>query len=306
MEKIQRTFIPGSRWLYFKVYTGVKTADKILINNISSVIKRMKRLGILEKWFFIRYNDPDFHLRVRFLVKDEKHIGEAIHLFYKQCSSLMEKKRIWKLQLETYNRELERYNSKLMEDAESIFYLDSECILSLLSLLEKYGNENYRWMVSLKMIDGLLSDFCFSLERKQELLALISDSFKAEFGFNKYNSKQFNSKYRENKSLIERVLKESTEDEKMVALSSVIRKRDRKLILLASGINHKLKCDHQEKNIEALLSSYIHMTMNRLFRSKNRVHELLLYDFLARYYTSEIAREKYKSLPEINLNTVDI
>lgn len=35
------------------------------------------------------------------------------------------------------------------------------------------------------------------------------------------------------------------------------------------------------------------MTLNWLFRSKNRMHELILYDFMFRYYTSEIAKEKY-------------
>ena len=40
------------------------------------------------------------------------------------------------------------------------------------------------------------------------------------------------------------------------------------------------------------LTSMIHMTMNRWFRSKNRLHELVIYDFLSRYYISEIAKNK--------------
>jgi hypothetical protein len=35
------------------------------------------------------------------------------------------------------------------------------------------------------------------------------------------------------------------------------------------------------------------MMLNRLFRSKNRLHELVLYDFMNRYYKSELAKEKY-------------
>lgn len=45
--------------------------------------------------------------------------------------------------------------------------------------------------------------------------------------------------------------------------------------------------------MESLLSSYTHMSLNRLFISKNRIYELVLYDFLRRYYTSEIAKRKY-------------
>ncbi len=43
-----------------------------------------------------------------------------------------------------------------------------------------------------------------------------------------------------------------------------------------------------------LMSSFIHMSMNRLFRAKNRVHELVCYDYLYRYYKSAIARSQGK------------
>ncbi|MDR0295220.1 MAG: hypothetical protein LBH91_03380 [Prevotellaceae bacterium] len=41
-----------------------------------------------------------------------------------------------------------------------------------------------------------------------------------------------------------------------------------------------------------MLSSYIHMTLNRLFRTQQRMHELVMYDYLFRYYTSMQARQK--------------
>ena len=44
--------------------------------------------------------------------------------------------------------------------------------------------------------------------------------------------------------------------------------------------------------LQALLISMIHMSMNRWFRTKNRLHELVLYEFLTRYYTSETAKRR--------------
>jgi thiopeptide-type bacteriocin biosynthesis protein len=41
-----------------------------------------------------------------------------------------------------------------------------------------------------------------------------------------------------------------------------------------------------------LASSYIHMHVNRLIRSAQRAHELVLYDLLARLYESRLARAK--------------
>ncbi|MFK7749084.1 MAG: lantibiotic dehydratase C-terminal domain-containing protein, partial [Kordia sp.] len=45
--------------------------------------------------------------------------------------------------------------------------------------------------------------------------------------------------------------------------------------------------------INDLMGSYMHMLMNRLFKSKNRIHEMVCYDFLYRYYKSMIARKKH-------------
>lgn len=64
MNKIHRTFIPGSQWVYIKLYTGEKTADDLLIQVIAPVIKKVQKAQHIKKWFFIRYSDPDFHLRI--------------------------------------------------------------------------------------------------------------------------------------------------------------------------------------------------------------------------------------------------
>jgi len=43
-------------------------------------------------------------------------------------------------------------------------------------------------------------------------------------------------------------------------------------------------------DIPDLLSSYAHMHVNRLIRSAQRAHELVLYDFLFQLYESQLAR----------------
>jgi len=44
--------------------------------------------------------------------------------------------------------------------------------------------------------------------------------------------------------------------------------------------------------IDELLGSISHMTMNRWFRTNNRQFELVIYDFLTKYFESAIARTK--------------
>ncbi len=289
MSTIQRTFMPGSRWVYIKLYTGQKTADDLLVKVITSITNKLYKGRYIEKWFFVRYLDSDFHLRIRLRVYDTQHIGKIICLFHQKLHQWNTDQLLWKTQLDTYNRELERYGERTIEEAESIFYADSECILSIIKKLS--GNEDFRWMIALVLIDSLLNDFSYSLENKQSFLTHISESFKYEFGFNQYNSKQFNDKFREKKKVVELVLQNKYEDKNFSLMLKAIEKRSKKLYPTINLLTQKIKKD--KATLDSLLSSYIHMTMNRIFRSNGRTHELILYDFMRRYYTSEMAKQKY-------------
>ena len=52
-----------------------------------------------------------------------------------------------------------------------------------------------------------------------------------------------------------------------------------------------------EVNLDDLLASYMHMSLNRIFKAKQRTHEMVIYDLLYRYYKSEMAKEKHRKIP---------
>jgi len=288
MKEVQRKYPPGSEWLYMKIYAGNKTIEKILAEEMPFIINKIKRSALIDKWFFIRYTDPEFHLRIRFLSNNKQNAGQIIEIANKRLCKLIKSDHVRKVQLDTYNRELERYGNEIIEEAESFFYADSECVLSILKQLN--NNENYRWMIALKLIDALFSDFGLTIEEKQKLMEETGKSYKTEFGFNEFNSKQFNTKFRENKKTVESVLNNCINEQAFVSLLQPITKRSKQMAPIARQIKSKSTKDH---SVNKLLKSYLHMMINRLFRSNNRLHELILYDFMARYYTSEIAKEKY-------------
>lgn len=295
MKQIKRTFIPGSECLYFKIYAGYKTIDRILSKEIPIIISKLKKEGLLKKWFFIRYADPDSHIRIRFWITDPLDIREIIHLIYSQLNKLVSHNFIWKIQIDTYYRELERYSYTLINDSELIFQKDSECILSIINKIHSYQNESYRWMIALSMIDSLLNDFGFDLSTKLQFIETLCISYKKEFGFNSYNSKQFNQKYRKHKRTVELILKNEFPDNQFLHLCRDINKRTIENKKIIDQLYLKLKGCNNSIHLNSLLSSYVHMMMNRLFISQNRIYELVLYDFLKRYYTSELARSKYNS-----------
>lgn len=293
---LQRTFIPGSEWLYFKIYTGTNTADNILRTEIASIVDTLKQRNLIDKWFFIRYSDPNFHLRIRIHFKELNRIGEALVLFQNYLKPVVNDYLISNIQMDTYNREIERYDASFINDSETLFYYDSECTLKLIKQFSELRNENYRWQIALVMIDSLLSDFLYTTEHKFNLLNDLSLSFKKEFGFNEFNSKQFNYKYRENKSIIESILGRK-ENSTISNLIDILDEKSSANKVVVTAILDKINTS--SKSLDDLLSSYIHMMLNRLFRSRNRTHELILYDFMKRYYESSIAKSKYSKKTQI-------
>lgn len=287
MSKIQRVFIPGSEWVYLKIYLGHKVADDLLIGQINKIMRSLDRKKIIHKYFFIRYQDPDFHLRIRILLHDRADFRNVISLFYSCLHKDVDKGLIKKIQIDTYVREIERYSACLIAFSESLFYIDSIYTIKIIRQINKNKKEEFRWMVCLLLIDSLLTEFDFGLHEKYEILSIISMNFKNEFHFDKYNSKQLNDKYRENKLVTEKVLTYSYPDKDFRKLENFSKDRERKIKKLISdyGLDKKL--------LKNNIHSYIHMTLNRLFQSQNRVHELLIYDFMQRYYKSLISRKQY-------------
>ncbi|MGB8194413.1 MAG: lantibiotic dehydratase, partial [Chitinophagaceae bacterium] len=77
-QDVKRKFSPGSEWVYFKLYCGAKSADKILLDAIKPLTENLLQDQSIDRWFFIRYNDPDFHIRLRLHVEDANKTGYVI------------------------------------------------------------------------------------------------------------------------------------------------------------------------------------------------------------------------------------
>ena len=291
-NKIQRNFIIGDEWNYFKIYTGFKTADAILTGCIYPLANSLITNKIIDKWFFIRYSDPKFHLRIRFHVSDTNHAPAVMMNFNQAIRQYVQNQLVWKVQADTYNRELERYGTDTMELSETLFWNDSEMIIKTIAFDKVKQDENLRWLLGLKMIDVLLGDFGFSLSEKCNLLNTLQENFGKEFGITAESRRQFGSKYRNEKAKIEKILdKNSEQDEEYLTLFHPIFEKSEASKNVIKEILNKITTA-TAPSLNDLLSSHIHMTLNRLFRTQQRMHELVLYDYLFRYYNSLKARQK--------------
>ena len=295
-KEVQRNFIIGDQWLYYKIYSGPKTTDKILTDIVKPVTEKLLSQGIIEKWFFIRYADPKHHLRLRFQYADPNQVGVIINTMYPYLRAFTEEDFIWKVQIDTYQREVERYGAATMELSETLFYHDSKMIIGFLDLVEGDEGDELRWLFSLRSMGSFLNSFHFSDPDKMELLNVLRIGFKNEFDTTNVLSKQINDKFRGVRSKVEDFM---SCDEKShpdyLPILVVIKEKEKALIPIVSQILEIHKKGLLMLDLDKLMASYLHMLMNRLFRSNNRLYEAVCYDFLNRYYRSKIAREKSKA-----------
>lgn len=287
---IQRAYIPGSPWLYYKLYTGHKTADAILVERILPYVGELFMQGLIDKFFFIRYNDPDFHIRFRIHMPDKGLYDSVFCHFYSTFQPCIDNGQVIKIQCDTYTREIERYGDQTMALLEDLFWIDSQCILELLSRITTITDvrEQIRWQLSLVLLDDTMEVFGLEIKDRQQLMERMSKNFKREFGFTYHAfTKQLNDKYRAFRNDIEQCIAFRSHS---LGFEDILLERKKMLTGVASQIKQALPANDQGPNLDDLLSSIQHMTMNRWFRSKNRQHELVIYDFLNKYYTSKLAR----------------
>jgi thiopeptide-type bacteriocin biosynthesis protein len=292
--QVRRTFIPGDEWLYYKFYTGPKTADIILTDVVKPMTEQLLSQGVIDHWFFIRYGDPRLHLRVRFHFRTPGSIGTIVQAVQEQAAPYVAEDLIWRVQTDTYQREVERYTPTAMEAAEILFFHDSRMIVDMLTMIEGDEGEVVRWLFGVRCIDALLDDFKYDLPRKLELFEILKGSFAREFRVDKGVKNQLKNKYRNERPHIEEILDRGKDQEsEMRPLFELL---DRKSAAIRPVAEQILDLDRQQKlgrPLNDLMGSYIHMLNNRLFKSKQRVHEMVIYDFLYNHYRSTLARQKY-------------
>ena len=295
--EIARSFTPGSEWLYYKVYGGVSGADRILEEVVAPLVQQLQVEREINQWFFIRYADPNPHLRLRFHLSDVAHLGAVMQRVRDALLPLETAGVLSKLQLDTYHRELERYGGSrrgygAITEAETLFYHDSEATLAFLSLTEGDAREDLRWLWGLRSIDALLNDFDLDSSEKLTLLQSMKESFAQEFTMDKSLKLQLDKKYRTHRAAITemRALDDTTDER--YSLAEILQQRSARHAPAVAALRRADEQGTLPLALSDLLRSYIHMLVNRLLPSQARLHELVLYDFLYREYRSEMARGK--------------
>jgi thiopeptide-type bacteriocin biosynthesis protein len=290
-------FPPGSEWLYAKLYAGVPTLDRLLQTTLAEDIDQITASGAVSHWFFLRYNDPDPHVRLRFHGEPRRLEAEVWPVLREAFMASLDSGEGWRLQLDTYEREVERYGGPAgVELAEELFTADSEAVLHLLRAYTGDEGGDMRWRLALKGLDALLETLGLSLDEKAAVAQRVRNVFGAEFRVNKPFEEQLSLRYRRESKALEALLRASPQDESpwQPGLAAFHRRSER-LRPVAERLRQAEREGQLTVPVEQLADSFLHMHVNRMLPSDQRAQELILYDFLTRLYRSQQARTKKKT-----------
>ncbi|MDK1290315.1 lantibiotic dehydratase [Pseudoalteromonas umbrosa] len=287
---IKRRFSAGSEWLSLKIYSGNSLVEQLLTDELLPLIEQNSEL--YDKWFFIRYGDPDWHIRLRFHGEPSLLCGQLLPRLNALLDPKIESGELHKVELMTYEREVERYGGpESMSLVESLFMLDSRLIAQTCGLIDEYG-EDVRWRVALACTHRLFNLFEYSDESRFALVSQLREGFGREFNESSTLRKQLGNRYRDYQQQLDddfdKLVPENAADcdEVQSAILAILEQWQGSAAPVIEVLNRLIAEDQLNCTKDSLLNSILHMHNNRMFKAYGREQELVIHDLMRRKYFS--------------------
>ena len=248
---------PGSDWLFAKIYGPRALEDDLLRWPVPELCERALGKGMADDWFFIRYADPDPHLRLRFHGHPDRLIGELAPEICSWANALIGQGLCSRLCLDTYERELERYGGPLgMNLAESIFGADSRFAVEALRLSRSGVLALDITELAVLSIDNLLAGLGLS---EAERLAW----YRARLPSKSTSGEEYRRRQADLRALLGDPghLRQQPGGD---ALARILAMRGHELTSHAQQLSELTDAGQLSQPVSALVRSYVHLHCNRL------------------------------------------
>ncbi|TQE20741.1 bacteriocin biosynthesis protein [Streptomyces ipomoeae] len=124
--------MPGaSPWVYLKLYGNAAQVPELLTAHVPLLLGEVAPLG----WWFIRYADPDSHVRLRLRLPSPEGFGDAARCVAVWAAELRNEGLLQRVRWDTDEPETGRYGTgAVLEAAERFFAADSDAALTQIAL----------------------------------------------------------------------------------------------------------------------------------------------------------------------------
>lgn len=291
----RRLFPPGSEWLYAKLYCGEVTADRVLTEVIGPVVRDAIAAGEIDRWFFLRYSDPDSHLRVRFHGDPARLLGSLMPRLGRALAPFLAEQIVRKVVLDTYDREIERYGGdRAIELVETLFWRDSEAVLAIFNAFDGSAFD-LRWRVAVRGIEGTLVALGLTTEQRAQIYATSRESLGSEFSAVTATWRGVGDKFTKERASLEQLFVGDAERDAAHHLApcfAALATRDAAFAETAAELATRDRAGELSRPVVDFAWSLVHMHANRMLHASARAQEMVLYDFLRRLHAAKRARGK--------------
>lgn len=286
---------PDSEWLFAKLYCSPSHADRLLLELVQPLVEELTEAALIRGWFFMRYADPRWHLRLRFHGDPAELDARVLPALMRWAAPFQREGILWRLQFDTYEPEIERYGgSEGISVAELFFQYDSELSLELLPVIAGDASGELRWRLALAGADRLLSGMGVATPEKKLIVEtmrnLREESWAADDSYRKQVARRFRSG--ELRKTLEPLLDDSEKDGLPAEAQEAFVRYAGRLEHIREKLQSLLQAESLTISIPDLAVSYVHMHLNRILRSCHLEQEAVICDFLTRMYAARMAREK--------------
>lgn len=126
---------PGSRWVYAKWYSETAVLDHW--TECRQWLHGVVTAGLADRWFFVRFADPESHIRMRLRTRQDASVGDLLMQVAEFGGHLLSRGVLYRTAIDTYCPEVERYGGQAgCELAERLFHASSDICLDLLEQQE--------------------------------------------------------------------------------------------------------------------------------------------------------------------------
>lgn len=269
----------GSDWLYTKLYLGRDRQNDFVAGPLHEFMNRVLEQRYADHWFFIRYTDPDPHLRVRFQGDPDTLLRHLLPALSAWSQTLVADGSIRKLVLDSYDREVERYGGvEGIYVAERIFAADSMCVMDLIALQAQGALDLPPAILATCTVDDLVSSLGLRMVDRLNLYRTVrqlqENPFRAE-------ERRLQKRFHEDRKAAQHAIGDRSwlrTQPGGVDLDACLKVRAESLGPLAAQLHATAAHQKLTRSTTSSVASYIHMHCNRLFGTDR------LMEYEAMYY----------------------
>ncbi|MTV41152.1 lantibiotic dehydratase [Duganella radicis] len=269
-------------WRYLKLYGGEEFLKNLCVESIFPIFNHYFATGKLKNWHFVRYADPDFHIRLR-AQGSMRAVAELMNELAEQVlSPLLVSRQLAAVSSDVYLPEVRRYggHSDLLY-AEAVFTIDSIFASKVFALEKETGGDEVVWrsvlIATLQNIRLMLST-----DMAESFVALERDKYANELDIDERAQQAISRKYRFVRSIVEDAIRNAPVAES--PLTELLEARYAELKKLFATRVAMIQLSF------SFVSGVTHMMSNRIFTSPSRYQEFLIFEFISRGMRSISAR----------------